>query len=104
MQTYVVSVWEGESNIRHNSDHHVLLEIELPGVQTPRVTEGGELPSREDQFQEFTSREGQELSDTRCDRDAGLTDAEELVDKPSVEPPISECMLGVPGFGQDSEE
>ena len=41
----------------------MFLEIEPPRVETPCVAEGGELPGREDHFQEFTSREGKELSD-----------------------------------------
>ena len=52
-----------ESNVRHDSDHDVLLEIELAGVETPCVTEGGELSGREDHIQEFTGREGKQLSD-----------------------------------------
>ena len=82
-ETYIAGVWGRESDVRHNSNYHVLLEIELPGVETPSVTEGGELRGREDRLQEFSSREGKQLSDIRCDRDAGLTNAEELVDKPS---------------------
>jgi len=62
VETYVVSVWESKSNIRHDSDHHVFFEIELPGVKTPRVTKGSELPGREDRFQEFTGRKGEQLS------------------------------------------
>jgi len=85
VETHVVSEWEGKSDICHNRDHHVLLEIELPGVKTPRVTKRGEFPGREDRFQEFSNGEGKQLSDIGCDRDAGLTDAEELVDKPSAE-------------------
>jgi len=82
----------------------VLLEIEFPGVKTPRITKGGDLPSREDGFEEFTSREGKQLSDISCDRDAGLTDAKKLVDKRSTELPISECARGMPSFRQGSEE
>ena len=104
METYVVSEWEGESNICHNGDHHVLLEIELPGVKTPRITKGGELPSREDRFQEFSSREGEQLGNIACDRDGGLTDTEELVDKPSAKLSISRRVRGVPRFRQGSEE
>ena len=61
----------------------MLLEIELSRVETPCVTEGGEPPGREDRFQEFASREGKQLSDIGRDRDPGLTNAEELVDKTS---------------------
>ena len=62
----------------------MLLDIEPPRVETPRVAEGGELPGREDHFQEFPSREGKQLSDIDRNRDTGLTDTEELVDKRSV--------------------
>ena len=82
----------------------MLLEIELPGIKTPHVTKGGELPRREDRFQEFTCREGEQLNDIGCDRNAGLTNAEELVDKPSVKLPISGCTWGVANFRQDSKE
>ena len=61
--TYIVSVWSGEPDICHDSDHHVLLGIESPRVEIPCVAEGGELPGREDRFQEFSSREGEQLSD-----------------------------------------
>jgi len=61
----------------------VLLEIELSGVKTPSITEGGELRGGEDRLKEFSSGEGKQLGDIRCDRDTGLTNAEELVDKPS---------------------
>jgi len=61
----------------------MLLEIELAGVKTPCITEGGELPGGEDRFQEFASREGKQLSDISCDRDTRLTNTEELVDEPS---------------------
>lgn len=82
----------------------MLLEIELPGIKTPRITKDGELPGREDRFQEFASRESKKLSDIGCDGDAGLTDAEELVDKPSVKPSISTCTRMVPSLRRDSEE
>ena len=58
--TYIIGEWGG---ICHDSDHHVLLEIELPGVETPCVPEGGELPRREKRLQELASREGKQLSD-----------------------------------------
>jgi len=61
----------------------VLLEIELPGVETPSASECGELRGWENCLQEFSSREGKQLGDVCCDRNAGLTNAEELVDKPS---------------------
>ena len=63
METYIACVWGRESDICHDSDNHVLFKIELPGVETPCVAEGGELPGREDRFQEFSSREGEQLSD-----------------------------------------
>ena len=47
-----------KSDICHDSDHNVFLEIELAGVETPYVTEGGELPGREDRFQEFAGEIG----------------------------------------------
>ena len=90
---YLASVRGEESDICHDSDHHVLLEIELPGVETPRVTEGGELPGREDRFQEFSSRECEQLSDICRDRNTGLTNTEELIDKTSVKQLISKCTL-----------
>ena len=52
-ETYEVSEWGG---IRHDGDHHVLLEIELSRVETPGVSEGGELLGREDRFKKFSSR------------------------------------------------
>jgi len=61
----------------------MFLEIKLPGVETPCIPEGGELPGREDRLQEFASREGKQLGDVGRDRDTGLTNAEELVYKPS---------------------
>jgi len=36
----------------------MLLEVELPGVETPRVPEGGELLGWEDCLQELAGREG----------------------------------------------
>ena len=62
----------------------MLFEVEPPGVETPCVTEGGELPGREDRLQEFASREGEQLSDVGRDRDTWLANVEELVDKPPV--------------------
>ena len=62
-KTYEPSEWDEESYIRHDSDHHVLLEIESPGVETPSITESGELFGREDRFQKFASRESEQLSD-----------------------------------------
>ena len=61
--TYEGSEWSKESNICHDSDHHVLLEIEPPGVETPCVTKGRELPGREGRFQELTSGKGKQLRD-----------------------------------------
>ena len=81
---YSTVVWDGESDICHDSDHHVLLDIKLPRVETPRVVEGGELPGREGRFQEFTSKEGKQLSDICRNSDTRLTNKEELVDKRSV--------------------
>ena len=82
--TYNTGVWDGESDICHDSDHGVLLEIELPWVETPRAAEGGERSGREDCFQEFTSKESKYLSHISRNRDTRLTNMEELVDKPSV--------------------
>ena len=48
--TYVVGEWGGKSNICHDRDHHVLLEIEPPGIEAPSVTEGSELPGWEYRF------------------------------------------------------
>ena len=73
----------------------MLLRIELPGVETPRVTESGELPGREDRFQEFAGREGKQLGDVCYDCDAGLANAEELVDKRSVKWSIGKCVARV---------
>jgi len=42
----------------------VLLEVELARVEAPRVTEGREPPGREDRFQEFSGREGKQLSES----------------------------------------
>ena len=74
----------------------MLLEVKLPRVETPCVSEGSEPPGREDRFQEFACREGKELSDTGRDRNTGLTNAEELVDKSSVKQSISKCAPRVP--------
>ena len=104
METHIVGEREGESNICHNGDHHVLLEIEFSGVKTPHVTKGSELPGREDRFQEFAGRESKKLSDVGRDRDAGLTDAEELVDKTSVELSISACARRVASFRRRPEK
>ena len=84
-ETYRCGIWGREPNPCHNSDHHVLLRVELPGVKTPCVAKGGELPRRENCFQEFTSRKGEQLNDIGRDNNAGLASGEELVDKPSVE-------------------
>ena len=81
--TYILSERGGESDICHDSNHHVLLEIKLAGIETPRVTKGGEPPGWEERFEEFAGREGEELSDIGRDRDSGPTNAEELVDKAS---------------------
>ena len=94
---YITSVWGRESGICHDNDHHVLLEIESPRVETPRVAKGGELSGREDRFQEFTSRKGKQLSDVGRNQDIRPTNTEELVSKPSVNRPISECVPTV-GF------
>ena len=50
METYKGSEWGEESHTRHDSDHHVLLEIELPRVETPCIAEGSELPRWKDRF------------------------------------------------------
>jgi len=52
----------GESDVYHNGDHHVLLEVEFTRVEAPCITDGGELPDEEDPFPEFTGGEGKELS------------------------------------------
>lgn len=57
--TYKGSEWGEKSHVCHNSNHHVLLEIEPPGVETPCVAKGDEFPGREDRFQEFASGEGE---------------------------------------------
>ena len=60
-------------------------------VETPRVPECGEPPGWENRFQQLSSREGKELRNMGCDRDARLTNAEELVNKCSAKRPISGC-------------
>ena len=45
-ETYKTSEWDEKSYIRHDGDHHVLLEIKPPGVETPCVAEGGKLSGR----------------------------------------------------------
>ena len=62
----------------------MLLEIEPPGVETPCVTEGRELPGREDRFQEFTGGKGKQLRDVGRDSDTRSTNTEELVGKTPV--------------------
>ena len=62
-ETYEGSEWGKESHICHNSDYHVLLEVEPPRVETPCVTEGSELPGREDRLQELTSGKCKQLRD-----------------------------------------
>ena len=56
--TYIGNVWGIESDICHDGDHHVLLEVELARVETPRVAKGGKLLGGEDRLQEFSSGEG----------------------------------------------
>ena len=75
----------------------MLLEVEPPGVETPHVAEGGELPGREGCLQEFTCGEGKQLSDVGRNFDARPMNTEELVDKRSVNRSISECVSTV-GF------
>ena len=112
-ETHIVSERGGEPDIRHDSDHHVLLEIELAGVKAPRVPEGGEPPGRQDRFQEFAGREGKQLSDICPDRDTWLANAEELVDKRSVKQSIGKrCAkdaerlveFDVPGSNEDRSD
>ena len=62
----------------------MLLGVELAGVEAPCVPEGGELSGRKGRFQEFACREGKQLSDVCRDRNARLTNTEELVDERSV--------------------
>ena len=61
----------------------MLLEIKFPGVETPCVPEGGELPGWENCFQELASREGKQLGNVGRDRNTWLANAEELIDEPS---------------------
>jgi len=75
-ETYNACVLDNISGICHDSDHHVLLEIEAPRVETPRVSEGSELPRWEDRFQEFTSREGKQLNDIARNPDVRLANTE----------------------------
>ena len=82
----------------------MLLGVEFPWVETPCVTERSELPRREDGFQQFSSGESEQLSDISRDRDTGLTNAEELVDKPSLNERISKCTPRVPSAWQGSME
>ena len=62
----------------------MFLEIEPPRVETPGVAEGGKLPGREDRFQEFTSREGEHLSDSDRKLEIMEIKSEVLVEKRSV--------------------
>ena len=83
-ETYKAGVqWEGICGACHDGDHHVLLEGEPSRVETPRVAEGGELPGREDGFEEFTSRESKQLSNLGRNLDTRGTNTEVLVDKSS---------------------
>jgi len=50
-------IWGRETDVSHDGDHHVFLHVELSGVKTPGMSEGGKLTSRKDLFQEFTGRE-----------------------------------------------
>lgn len=67
----------------------MLFEIEPSRVETPCITEGGELLMWEDRFEELASGEGKQLSDIGRDSDTGLTNTEELIDKPSMRQSIS---------------
>lgn len=86
----------------HNGCHHVLLDIEFAGVEAPCIPQDGELPGQKDCFQEGVSREGEQLSDTSCDRNARLMNAEELVDKPSVKESICQRVPRIPSVWQGS--
>ena len=101
--TYIVGVWNSGSDICHDSDHHVLLGIESPRVETPCVVEGGELPGREDRFQKLTSREGKQLSDVGRNCDTRRANIEELVDERSMNQSISEYVstVGFPRLRND---
>ena len=92
-ETYEVCEWGG---VCHDSDHHVLLEIELSRVETPGVSEGGELPGREDRFQKFSGRKSKKLRDVSGDGNNWLTNAKELVDKTPVKRSIGKWVLAVP--------
>jgi len=61
--TYKWNNWERQPDICHNGDNHVFLEIEPSGVEAPGVTKGCEPPGGKDRFQEFASREGEQLGD-----------------------------------------
>ena len=64
----------------------MLLEIGFAGVEILRLHT---YPNAVNCFQQFTNRENKQLSDIDCDGDAKLTNADELVDKRSVERLIS---------------
>jgi hypothetical protein len=54
---HVVDIWGIETDVSHDGDHHVLFHVELAGVETPGISEGGKSASRKDLLQEFTCRE-----------------------------------------------
>jgi len=56
-KTYVGGIGGGETNVSHDSNRHMLLHVERPGVKTPGISEGGKFPSRKDLLKEPTSRE-----------------------------------------------
>ena len=56
-RTYVGGIGSVETDISHNGNHHMLLHVELPGVEAPGIPEGGKLASRKDLLKEFTGRE-----------------------------------------------
>jgi hypothetical protein len=78
----------------------MLFHVELSGVKTPGVSEGGKLASRKDLLQEFTCREtaihdrpsaavrggkngrdAQQLGNVRTDADTRVPNTEELIDE-----------------------
>jgi len=59
----------------------VFLLVERTGVQTPGVTESGELPVGQDLLQGLSSGVTQNLNNVSIDGDTRLANAEELVDE-----------------------
>ena len=55
-KTHVGGIGGREADVGHDGDHHMLLHVELSGVETPGISKGGKPMSRKNLLQEFTRR------------------------------------------------